>query len=163
MDGSRKRRLPCASTGLHPPGLSGLRRHLDETGGQFWQAQTHQQRAGWPGTRKGPFFLFIFWTVNVCTYCYDIIHRRKEACVINYTMLHICIDSTTLFNTICCTVRDRARLIVLVVQNIIIGTLLSKILTHNNKGYLMKNKYFLHGFMPCVVLGLGNKNKYAMQ
>lgn len=62
VDGGRKRRLPRASAGLHPPGLSGLRRHLDEAGGQFRQAQTHQQRTGRPGTRKGH-FLFIFTTV----------------------------------------------------------------------------------------------------
>lgn len=53
VDGGRKRRLPRPPAGLHPPGLSGLRRHLDEAGGQLRQAQTHQQRAGRPGTCKG--------------------------------------------------------------------------------------------------------------
>lgn len=62
VDGGRKCWLPRASAGLHPPGLSGLRRHLDEAGGQFWQAQTHQQRAGWPGTRKRPLLCHHCWS-----------------------------------------------------------------------------------------------------
>lgn len=52
VDGGRERRLPGTPAGLHPPGLSGLGRHLDETGRQFRQAQTDQQRTGRPGTRK---------------------------------------------------------------------------------------------------------------
>ena len=52
VDGGWERRLPGPPEGLHPPGLPGLRRHLDATGGQLRQAQTHQQRAGRPGTRK---------------------------------------------------------------------------------------------------------------
>lgn len=35
VDGGGKRGLPRAPAGLHPPGLSGLRRHVDEAGGQL--------------------------------------------------------------------------------------------------------------------------------
>lgn len=55
VDGGRERRLARSAPCLHPPGLSGVGRHLDEAGGQFRQAEAHQQRTGRPGTRKGHF------------------------------------------------------------------------------------------------------------
>lgn len=47
MDGGWQCWLPSAPEGLHPPWLPGFWRHLDEAGGQFWQAEADQQRAWW--------------------------------------------------------------------------------------------------------------------
>lgn len=52
VDGGRERRLPRAAARLRPPGLPGVGGHLDAAGGQFRQAEAHQQRTGRPGTRK---------------------------------------------------------------------------------------------------------------
>lgn len=51
VDGSGERGLSCAAQSLHPPGLPGLGRDVDAPGGQLWQAETDQQRAGRPGAR----------------------------------------------------------------------------------------------------------------
>lgn len=47
VDGGWQCWLPSAPEGLHPPRLTSFWRHLDEAGGQFWQAQADQQRAWW--------------------------------------------------------------------------------------------------------------------
>lgn len=60
VDGGGQRGLPGATAGLYPPGLSGLRRHLDEAGGQFRQVKTHEQRAGRPGTCKDTKIYFLY-------------------------------------------------------------------------------------------------------
>lgn len=49
VDGSGERGLSRAAQSLHPPGLPGLRRDVDASGGQLWQAETDQQRTGRPG------------------------------------------------------------------------------------------------------------------
>lgn len=110
VDGGGKCRLPCASAGLHPPGLPGFRRHLDEAGGQFRQAQTHQQRAGRPGTCKRP-FPFILTTrmlVHADTATVCVIFRHD-------TSLLKCADSAKVFSCtgcfFCCTQNECVRLI----------------------------------------------------
>lgn len=49
VDGSGERGLSRAAQSLHPPGLPGLRRDVDASGGQLWQAEADQQRIGRPG------------------------------------------------------------------------------------------------------------------
>lgn len=52
VDGGWQCWLSGPPKGLHPPWLPGFWRHLDEAGGQFWQAQADQQRAWWSRPRK---------------------------------------------------------------------------------------------------------------
>lgn len=59
VDGGWQRGLPCAPKSLYTPWFSSFWRHLDETGGQFWQTQADQQRVGWSRTceSKNPIHL----------------------------------------------------------------------------------------------------------
>lgn len=71
MDGGWQCRLSSAPKGLHPPGLIGFWRHLDEAGGQFWQAQADQQWTWWSRTCK--------LEANLSSYFPSLAHQNQKS------------------------------------------------------------------------------------